>query len=69
MRMPSGSPEGMKIRTEKPTKPTKYQLSIPSGFEGIVLKLLSKLMEDRYQSAPELLKEVERVGRLNGEKV
>jgi serine/threonine protein kinase len=55
-----------KIRTEVPVKPTKYQMSIPSGFEGIVLKLLAKRPEDRYQSAAELLKELERVGKLNG---
>jgi serine/threonine protein kinase len=55
-----------KIRTELPVKPTKYQMSIPSGFEGIVLKLLAKRPEARYQSATDLLKELERVGKLNG---
>jgi serine/threonine protein kinase len=55
-----------KIRTEVPMKPTKFQMSIPSGFEGIVLKLLAKRPEDRYQSAAEMLKELERVGKLNG---
>jgi pSer/pThr/pTyr-binding forkhead associated (FHA) protein len=33
---------------------------------GGVLKLLAKRPEDRYASAAELLKELERVGRLNG---
>jgi serine/threonine protein kinase len=55
-----------KIRIEVPLKPTKYQMSIPSGFEGIVLKLLAKRPEDRYQSAADLQKELERVGKLNG---
>jgi hypothetical protein len=55
-----------KIRNEAPVKPTKYHMAIPSGFEGIVLKLLAKRPEDRYASAAELLKELERVGRLNG---
>jgi serine/threonine-protein kinase len=55
-----------KIRSEVPVKPTKYQMSIPSGFEGIILKLLGKRPEDRYASATDLLKELERVGKLNG---
>ena len=55
-----------KIRTETPVKPTKYQMSIPSSFEGIILKLLAKRPEDRYSSASELLKELERVGKFNG---
>ena len=55
-----------KIRNEAPVKPTKYHMAIPSGFEGIVLKLLAKRPEDRYPSAAELLKELDRVGRLNG---
>jgi serine/threonine protein kinase len=55
-----------KIRTEVPVKPTKYQMSIPSGFEGIVMKLLAKKPEERGQSAAELVKELERVGRFNG---
>jgi serine/threonine protein kinase len=55
-----------KIRNEEPVKPTKYQLSIPSAFEGIVLKLLAKRPEDRYPGAAELVKELERVGKFNG---
>jgi serine/threonine protein kinase len=56
----------LKIRSETPVAPTKYQMSIPSGFEGIILKLLAKKPEDRFQRAAELLKELERVGKLNG---
>jgi hypothetical protein len=41
-------------------------MSIPSAFEGIVMKLLAKQPEDRYQTAAELQKELERVGRFNG---
>jgi serine/threonine protein kinase len=55
-----------KIRTEAPAKPTKFQMSIPSGVEGIVMKLLAKRPEDRFQNAAELLKELERVGKLHG---
>jgi serine/threonine protein kinase len=55
-----------KIRTEVPVKPTKYQMSIPAAFEGIVMKLLAKKPEDRVQSAAELVNELERVGKFNG---
>jgi serine/threonine protein kinase len=63
----AGLPELVtKIRQSEPVKPTKYQLSIPSHFEGLVLKLLAKRPEDRYQTAEDLLKELERVGKLKG---
>ena len=55
-----------RIRQDAPVKPTKYQMSIPSAFEGAVLKLLAKNPEDRCQTAEELVKELERIGRFNG---
>ena len=55
-----------KIRQHEPVKPTKYQMSVPSMFEGVVLKLLAKRPEDRYQTASEFLKELARVGKFNG---
>jgi serine/threonine protein kinase len=55
-----------KIRQHDPVKPTKYQLAIPGQFEGIVMKLLAKQPDDRYQTATELLKELQRVGKFNG---
>jgi serine/threonine protein kinase len=54
-----------RIRQGSPERPTKYQLSIPAAFEGVVLKLLARAPEDRYQSAAELLRELERVGQAN----
>jgi serine/threonine protein kinase len=51
------------IRKADPVKPTKYQMSIPGLFEGVVLKLLAKAPDDRYQSASELLAELERIGK------
>lgn len=54
------------IRQATPEKPTKFQMSIPGQFEAIVLKLLGKRPEDRYQSAGDLLKELTRVGKFNG---
>src|SRR6266851_1519782 len=55
-----------KIRQSDPEKPKKYQLSIPDQFEGVVLKMLSKRPEDRYQNAADLLKELERVAKFQG---
>jgi serine/threonine protein kinase len=53
-----------RIRQAEPIKPTKYQMSIPSSFEGVVLKLLAKRPEDRYQTAEKLITELERIGKL-----
>jgi serine/threonine-protein kinase len=55
-----------RIRQDEPVKPTKYQMSIPSAFEGVVLRCLGKRPEDRYQSARDLLTDLERVGKLSG---
>jgi serine/threonine-protein kinase len=55
-----------KIRQHEPVRPTKYQMSIPADFEGVVLKLLAKRPEDRFQTANDLVKELERVGRHQG---
>jgi serine/threonine protein kinase len=55
-----------RIRQDAPVKPSKSQMSIPSAFEGVVLKLLGKRPDERYQTAEDMLKDLERVGRLNG---
>ena len=56
----------VKIRNAEPEKPKKYQLSIPGMFQGAVLKLLAKRPQERYQTAAELLKDLERVGKFAG---
>jgi len=58
-----------KIRQHEPVKPTKYQLSIPAQFQDVVMMLLAKKPEDRYQSATAMLKELERVAKFTGVKV
>jgi serine/threonine-protein kinase len=55
-----------KIRNAEPTKPTTFQMGIPGQFEGVILKLLAKSPEQRFQTAGELVKELERIGRYNG---
>src|SRR5262249_13848202 len=46
-----------KIRREKPEDPKKYQLAIPKSYEGVVLQMLAKRPEDRYQSMAEVLRD------------
>ena len=55
-----------KIRKAEPESPRKYQMSVPSAFEGVVLRLLAKQPAARVQTAEELLKDLERVGRIQG---
>ena len=55
-----------RIRQSEPAKPSAAQMGIPSSFEAVVLKLMAKRSADRYQTAGDLLKELEKVGRLNG---
>jgi hypothetical protein len=52
-----------RIRDASVPRPTKFQRDIPDEFEAIVLKLLSKHQEDRYQTAAELLADVEPIAR------
>ncbi len=56
----------MKIRQEEPVKPKKYQLSIPEQFEGVVLKMLAKRPDDRFENAGDLVEELERVAKFQG---
>lgn len=55
-----------KIRKADPEKPKRFQMSIPDLFEGAVLKMLAKLPEQRYQTAAELLADLERVAKFSG---
>jgi serine/threonine protein kinase len=55
-----------RIRQSEPEKPTKYQLAIPHRFEAVVLKLLAKNPDDRYQSAAEMLKDMTKLSKVHG---
>ena len=52
-----------KIRQHEPVKPRQYQMAIPTALEGVVLRLLAKDPDDRYQTADEFLKEMDHVDR------
>jgi serine/threonine protein kinase len=49
-----------------PAPPRNFQLSVQGHFEGIVLKMISKLPDDRYENPARLLAELDRVGKFNG---
>lgn len=49
------------IRTEQPESPKRYQLSIPDEIERVVLKMLAKNPMERYQSATELLDDLNHI--------
>lgn len=51
-----------RIRYARPEDPSKFQPDLPASFSAIVLKLLEKQRADRYQSAEELLADLNRVG-------
>jgi serine/threonine protein kinase len=55
-----------KVRQEQPEPPKKYNLAIPDLFQDAVLRLLEKRPDDRYQTASNFLRDVERIGRFNG---
>jgi hypothetical protein len=48
-----------KIRREDPEDPRKRQLAVPQRFAGVVLQMLPKSAENRYQTMAEVLKELE----------
>lgn len=54
---------GSHIRESKVVKPNKIQRGTPLAFEALVLRLLAKHQEDRYQTAADLLAEAEAIAR------
>lgn len=55
-----------RIRQVVPEKPTKFQMTTPSTFEGVVMKLLEKDPKKRFQTADEVVAELERIGKYSG---
>jgi serine/threonine-protein kinase len=53
----------MKIRDETPQRPKDFQLSIDDMFEGVVLRMLEKRPEERFQEPADLVKELERIAQ------
>ncbi len=49
------------IREDVPQKPKKFERSIPTAFQEIVLKMMAKRQEDRYARPEELLADLNRL--------
>ena len=56
-----------KIQREPVKLPTHYHLAIPPLLEGVVLRLLAKRPNDRFENAKTLLLDLERVAKYLGE--
>jgi serine/threonine protein kinase len=55
-----------KIRQEDPVSPKKYQFEIPDAFQDLVLKMMAKRPELRYQTPTEVLKDLDRLAKFQG---
>jgi serine/threonine protein kinase len=53
----------MKIRDETPQRPKDFQLAIDDMFEGVVMRMLEKRPEERFQEPADLVKELERIAQ------
>ena len=56
----------MKIQRDPPEKPTKFHLSIPPLFEGVVLQMLTKRPDDPYRTPTHLITDLQRVAKYLG---
>ena len=54
------------IRDDVPEHPKKYQLAVNDLFAAVVLKMISKRPDDRYDNPSQMLAELERVGKYQG---
>jgi hypothetical protein len=54
------------ILQSTPESPRKRQLAISEMFEGVVMKMLAKRPEERFQTAGELMQQLIRVGTFQG---
>jgi serine/threonine-protein kinase len=59
----------MQIRQKKPEPPKKFQLAIPDRFQDVVLTLLAKRPESRYQTARALLEDLARIAKFHDVRV
>jgi serine/threonine-protein kinase len=53
------------VREAAPVEPKQYQLSINELFQDLVLKMISKKPEDRFETPRHLLRELDRIGKYN----
>ncbi len=58
-----------KIRNEQPVKPKTYQLSVSDMFQDVVMQMLAKRPDDRYENPSLLLKDLNRVAMFHNVQV
>jgi hypothetical protein len=54
------------IQQAKLVRPSALQKSIPGAMEAVVLKMLARHQEDRYQTPAEVLSDLEPVAKAEG---
>jgi serine/threonine protein kinase len=57
------------VRYVEPVKPKRYQLAIWEPFQDIVMTMLAECPEDRFQTATDLLRQLDQVARFQGIKI
>jgi len=55
--------ESQRQRFEEPQPPKDFQLSIDDMFEGVVMRMLAKRPEDRFQEPADMVQELERIAK------
>ena len=53
------------VREAEPKSPKEYQLSVNDQFQDVVMQLLAKRPDDRYETPRDLLKDLDRIGMFN----
>src|SRR5262249_51831634 len=53
----------VKVRTQEPADPKRFQMAIPDAFNGVVLQMLAKRPEARYQESTQVLRDLERMAK------
>lgn len=53
------------VREAAPRPPKEFQLSVNDKFQDVVMQLLAKRPDDRYQTPRDLLKDLNRIGMFN----
>ncbi|MCH2123618.1 MAG: serine/threonine-protein kinase [Pirellulaceae bacterium] len=54
------------VREEDPVPPKEIQLAVDDRFQDLVLKMLAKNPDDRYQRPLQILQELEHIGKFQG---
>lgn len=55
----------VKIRGEEPPNPKEFQLAIPEAVAGLVMRMLAKRNDVRFQNTTDVLKELERIAKIH----